>query len=78
MHITIIWMKYPDFVRQYKPLKTIVKKQGKVYHVYEATSVRVPGKKYPQQVIKEKVGTIDQNGFHKLKKITINIDDFQI
>ncbi len=71
-------MEYPSFVKQYKPKGTIVKKQGKTYYVYEATSVRVPDKKYPKQVIKSKVGTIDKNGFHKLSKITIDIDDFNI
>lgn len=29
-------------------------------------------------MIKSKVGTIDKNGFHKLSKITIDIDDFNI
>ena len=71
-------MEYPAFVKQYKPSGTIVKKQGKTFYVYEATSVRVPGKKYPKQIIKGKVGTVDQNGFHKIKKITINIDDINV
>ena len=71
-------MEYPAFVKQYKPSGTIVKKQGKTFYVYEATSVRVPGKKYPKQSIKGKVGTVDQNGFHKIKKITINIDDINV
>ena len=71
-------MEYPAFVKQYKPSGTIVKKQGKTFYVYEATSVRVPGKKYPKQIIKGKVGTVDQNGFHKINKITINIDDINI
>lgn len=71
-------MEYPSYIKQYKPKGTIVKRQGKTYFVYEATSVRVPGKKYPKQIIKEKVGTIDKNGFHKLTKITLDIDNFQI
>lgn len=57
--------KYPDYIKNFKPKGTIVKKVRDVYYVYKATSKRVPDKSYPVQVIEGLVGKIDENGFHK-------------
>ena len=45
-------MKYPDYVKQYRPKGTVVKKVNDTYYAYYATSKRVPGKNYPVQEIK--------------------------
>lgn len=61
-------MKYPDYVKQFRPKGTIVKRVNSTYYAYYATSKRVPDKKYPVQVIKGLAGRIDENGFHKLSR----------
>ena len=61
-------MRYPDYVKQFKPKGTIVKKVNDTYYAYYATSKRVPDKKYPVQVIKGLAGRIDESGFHRLSK----------
>ena len=68
-------MAYPDYVKKYKPKGTIVKFVRNQYYVYEATSKRVPGKKYPQQVIGDLVGKIDYSGFHKSTKCLCDISN---
>ena len=64
-------MKYPDFVRVNRPKGTVVKRVGNTYHVYYATTKRVPEKSYPVQVIKGYAGTIDENGFHPSKRVSV-------
>ena len=61
-------MRYPDYVKQFRPKGTIVKKVNDVYYAYYATSKRVPDKKYPVQIIKGLAGRIDESGFHELSK----------
>lgn len=58
-------MEYPAFVKQYKPSGTIVKKQGKTFYVYEATSVRVPGKNILSKLLKGKLAPLIKMGFIK-------------
>ena len=65
-------MKYPDYVRQFRPNGTIVKSVHGTYYVYEATSKRVEGKKYPVHVIKGVIGKIDERGFHKMTKAVVD------
>ena len=67
-------MKYPDYVKQFKPKGTIVKKVNDTYYAYYATSKRVPDKKYPVQVIKGLAGRIDGSGFHKLSKAFVETE----
>lgn len=67
--------EYPKFVKDYRPKGTVAKKQGKKYNIYKAASKRVPGKKYLVQVIEERIGAIDQRGFHPLREIKIDVDD---
>lgn len=65
-------MKYPDYVKQFRPKGTIVKRVKDTYYAYYATSKRVPDKKYPVQVIKGLAGRIDESGFHKLSKAFVD------
>lgn len=67
-------MRYPDFVKQFKPKGTIVKRVNDTYYAYYATSKRVPSKKYPVQVIKGLAGRIDESGFHKLSKAFVETE----
>lgn len=71
-------MKYPDYVKQYRPKGTIVKKQNETYYVYYATSKRVPEKSYPVQVITGLAGKIDQYGFHPLTKAVLDTEHVTI
>ena len=64
--------KYPDYVNKFRPKGTIIKKVNNVFYVYEATSKRVEGKKYPVQVVKGIIGKIDENGFHRTEKIMLD------
>lgn len=67
-------MNYPDYVKKYRPKGTVVKKSRETYYVYYATSQRVPGKKYPVQVIKGLAGKIDRNGFHPLSRAVVDTE----
>lgn len=67
-------MNYPDYVKKYRPKGTIIKKSNETYYVYYATSQRVPGKKYPVQVIKGLAGKIDRNGFHPLSRAVVDTE----
>lgn len=65
-------MKYPDYVKKFRPKGTIVKRVNDTYYAYYATSKRVPDKNYPVQVIKGLAGRIDESGFHKLSKAFVD------
>ncbi len=67
-------MRYPDYVKQFRPKGTVVKKINGTYYAYNATSKRVPGKKYPVQVVEGIAGKIDETGFHPVTKARIEID----
>ncbi|MCD8202607.1 MAG: hypothetical protein LUD48_03070 [Prevotella sp.] len=71
-------MKYPDYVRQYRPKGTVIKKVRETYYVYYATSKRVPGKNYPVQVIKGLAGKVDQYGFHPLTRAVVDTERVQV
>lgn len=64
--------KYPDYVNKFRPKGTIIKKVNDTYYVYEATSKRVEGKKYPVQVVKGVIGKIDTSGFHSTEKVKVD------
>ena len=64
-------MKYPDYVKKYRPKGTVVKKVGNIYYAYYATSKRVPDKDYPVQVIKGLAGRIDSHGFHEQTRMVL-------
>lgn len=67
-------MRYPDYVKQFRPKGTIVKRVNDTYYAYYATSKRVPDKKYPVQIIKGLAGRIDESGFHKLSKAFVDTE----
>lgn len=67
-------MRYPDYVKQFRPKGTIVKKVKDTYYVYYATSQRIPEKSYPVQVIKGLAGKIDRNGFHPLSRAVVDTE----
>lgn len=71
-------MKYPDYVKKYRPKGTIVKKVKGIFYVYEATSKRVEGKSYPVQVIGGLVGKIDEKGYHKSTKKIVDVSQTKI
>lgn len=58
--------RYPDWVNAYKEKGTSIKKVGNSYYLYQSTSKRVAGKKYPQPVQKF-IGTITREGLVKSK-----------
>ena len=64
-------MKYPDYVKKYRPKGTVVKRVGNIYYAYYATSKRVPEKNYPVQVIKGLAGRIDTHGFHEQTRMVL-------
>ena len=65
-------MRYPDYVKKYRPKGTIIKRVNGTYYAYYATSKRVPDKKYPVQVIRGLAGRIDESGFHELSKAFVD------
>lgn len=71
-------MKYPDYIKQFRPKGTIIKKVNDTYYAYYATSKRVPGKSYPVQVIKGLAGKIDKNGFHQLSSAVVDTQNIVI
>ena len=71
-------MRYPDYVKNFRPKGTVVKKVGETYYAYYATSKRVPGKKYPVQVIKGLAGRIDAQGFHEQTRMVLDTKEVTI
>lgn len=71
-------MKYPDYIKQFRPKGTIIKKVNDTYYAYYATSKRVPGKSYPVQVIQGLAGKIDKNGFHQLSSAVVDTQNIVI
>ena len=67
-------MRYPDYVKQFRPKGTIVKKVNDSFYAYYATSKRIPDKKYPVQVIRGLAGKIDEQGFHPLTKAIVDTE----
>ena len=67
-------MRYPNYVKQYRPKGTVVKKVNDTYYVYYATSKRVPEKKYPVQEIRGLAGKIDRWGFHPLSRAVVDTE----
>lgn len=61
----------PEWVEQHKKPGTTIKKIGKNYYLYYATSKRVPGKNYPvcEQTY---IGKITENGIVQ-DRVAINI-----
>ena len=67
--------EYPEFIRKLRPKGTCLKKAGDNYNVYQVTSKRRPGKKYPRPQTGPLLGYIDEQGFHEKKKQVFDVQD---
>ena len=67
--------EYPEFIRKLRPKGTCLKKAGDIYNVYQVTSKRMPGKKYPMPQTGPLLGYIDEQGFHEKKKQDFDVQD---
>ena len=65
----------PEFIRKLRPKGTCLKKAGDIYNVYQVTSKRIPGKKYPMPQTGPLLGYIDEQGFHEKKKQVFDVQD---
>ena len=68
---------YPDWVNAFKKKGTSVKKIGNEYYLYQSTSKRVPGKKYPQPV-QQYIGPITRAGVIKTHIRKISTDRVRV
>lgn len=69
--------KYPDWVQKYRTQGKTVKKKGDAYYLYQRTSKRVPGKKYPQPV-DTYIGIITPDGIIESNKKKITLTDIEV
>lgn len=69
--------KYPDWVQAQRVRGTTVKKKGDTYYLYQRTSRRVPGKKYPQPV-DTYIGIITPEGVIKSEKKKISLGGIEV
>ena len=67
--------EYPEFIRKLRPKGTCLKKAGDIYNVYQVTSKRMPGRKYPMPQTAPLLGYIDEQGFHEKKKQVFDVQD---
>lgn len=67
--------EYPEFIRKLRPKGTCLKKAGDIYNVYQVTSKRMPGKKYPMPQTGPLLGYIDEQRFHEKKKQVFDVQD---
>lgn len=65
---------YPEFIRRFRPKGTCLKKAGDIYNVYQVTSKRMPGKKYPVPQTGPLLGYIDGQGFHEKEKQVFDVE----
>ena len=68
---------YPDWVKKFRRKGTAVKKVGNSYYLYQHTSKRVPGKKYPQAVDKF-IGVITPDGVVEKNKKKVSLEDIEV
>lgn len=69
--------RYPEWVQKYRTKGKTVKKKGDAYYLYQRTSKRVPGKKYPQPV-DTYIGIITPDGIIESNKKKITITDIEV
>ncbi|GAA6410297.1 hypothetical protein K040078D81_44140 [Blautia hominis] len=69
--------RYPDWVQAQRVRGTTVKKKGDTYYLYQRTSRRVPGKKYPQPV-DTYIGIITPEGVIKSEKKKISLGGIEV
>lgn len=68
---------YPDWVQAYRTRGKTVKKKGDTYYLYQRTSKRVPGKKYPQPV-DTYIGIITPEGIVTSNKKKITVTEIEV
>lgn len=68
---------YPDWVKKFRRKGTAVKKVGHSYYLYQHTSKRVPGKKYPQAVDKF-IGVITPDGVVETNRKKVSLEDIEV
>lgn len=68
---------YPEWVKQFRKKGQAIKKVGNSYYLYQHTSRRVPGKKYPQAV-DTFIGVITPNGVIEKKKNKLTIENIEV
>lgn len=68
---------YPDWVKKFRRKGTAIKKVGNSYYLYQHTSKRVPGKKYPQAVDKF-IGVITPDGVVEKNKKKVSLEDIEV
>ncbi len=66
--------QYPEWVQKFRKKGTTIKKRGDIYYLYNRTSRRVPGKKYPQPV-DTYVGIITPDGVVRSDKKKVSLTD---
>ena len=69
--------KYPDWVQKYRTQGKTVKKKGDAYYLYNRTSKRVSGKKYPQPV-DTYIGIITPEGVIETNKKKVDLTDIEV
>ena len=68
---------YPEWVQNYRTRGKTVKKIGNTYYLYQRTSKRVPGKKYPQPV-DTYIGIITPEGVIESKKKKLSLTGIEV
>lgn len=68
---------YPEWVQKQRTKGTTVKKVGNNYYLYQHTSKRVPGKKYPVPV-DTYIGKITPNGIEKSGSKKVSAKDTEV
>ena len=68
---------YPEWVQNYRTRGKTVKKVRDTYYLYQRTSKRVPGKKYPQPV-DTYIGIITPDGVIESKKKKISLTGIEV
>ncbi len=68
---------YPEWVQKYRTQGKTVKKKGNAYYLYKRTSVRVPGKKYPQPV-DTYIGIITPEGIIETNKKKVSLTGIEV
>lgn len=68
---------YPDWVKKFRRKGTAIKKVGHTYYLYQHTSKRVPGKKYPQAVDRF-IGVITPDGVVEKRKKKVSLEDIEV
>ena len=70
-------MNYPEWVKNFRTKGTAIKKVGNSYYLYQHSSRRVPGKKYPQAV-DTYIGLITPNGVVRKSRKKVSLENIEV